>query len=112
MDTSQITVIHNYERTNAIENQGLSCHNMNYSYTSGVWPFQSTKYANIILCLYAATRNKIILEFFEIKDKYEIIISERKSQTVYTDFGDNAIIIKGDLFNGNNSILFGWLTET
>ena len=64
MDTSQITVFHNYERTNAIENQGLSCHNMNYSYTSGVWPFQSTKYANIILCLYAATGNKIILEFF------------------------------------------------
>ena len=112
MDTSQITVIHNYERTNAIENQGLSCHNMNYSYTSGVWPFQSTKYANVISCLYAATGNKIILEFFEIKDKYEIIISGSKSsQTILTDLGDNVIIIKGDLFNGNSSLLFGWLTE-
>jgi len=74
--TQTITLLHNIEKTNAIENQGLSCHNMNYSYTSeSVW--NSTYYVNIILCLYTAVGNKMILDFYQIKN-YEIIASDRR----------------------------------
>ena len=88
---------------------------MNYTHTYTSWFQTKTEYVSIIICLYTATGNKIILDFFEISNdnKYVIANSDKRTgQTSYTDVGVNAIYIKGDLFNGNNSILFGWLTET
>ena len=107
-----ISVLGTFAKTNAIENQGLSCHNMNHSISTGSLWWSSTQYVNAILCIYTATGNKMIFDFFEINNKNEIITStNRDFIEEYLGVGESVIYIKGDLFNGNTSILFGWLTE-
>ena len=108
--TQTITLLYNLETENAIENQGLSCHNMNYSYSSGViWT--KINYVNIILCLYTSVGEKMNMDFYKINDDYSIVNSDKR-ENKYFFLEEQTNYIKGDLLSGNNTLLFGWITQT
>ena len=79
---------------------------MNYTYTTTSWFKTYYHWKYIISCLYNKNGNNMVLDFFEIDSSLKESTT-RESKTFF--IAEEAQYIKGDLVQGNQALIFGWL---
>ena len=109
-----LTKKHEYEKENSytISSNALSCHNMNISYTYFSWG-NKIGYKDIITCIYSSNNQYYMnLDFFKIESDQIKIADDRKSK-LFMLHGEETdpVYIKGDLFEENMKLTYGWLTR-